>query len=124
MSYAIMVLILICTCFYGVERIDDSNKWLTKSECLPLRGIACISILVGHSWTGLAATFLQVYLYSLYRSIGYLWVGYFFFLSGFGLTNSYISNFQRRKNYIIRKVGGYCFRIGLLICFILLQIFI
>lgn len=72
---------------------------LSKSTTNALKGISAIEIMIGH--LGIATGWMLLY---PNRKAGILFVGLFFFISGYGLMFSYLRNKNYLKNFLIKKV--------------------
>ena len=62
-----------------------------------LKGIACIGIVLSHI---LPVSYFPIF---RYIAIGYMWVGIFFFYSGYGLFYSYYNKPNYEKSFLINK---------------------
>ena len=75
------------------------EKILTKNNSTVLKGIAAIFIMLGHIGINTAYPILFPF-----RKAGFLWVGLFFFMSGYGLMFSYLNKPGYIKNAFLKRI--------------------
>lgn len=100
LGHTMIALILITSSFIGVRTLEGKEEWLSASVNKPIRGIACLSILIGHTWRMPNCSLVPKWLFSLVISTGYLWVAYFFFMSGYGLMNNYMERVDYSNGFL------------------------
>lgn len=71
----------------------------------PIRGIASLSILIGHTWRMPNCSLVTKWLFSLVVNSGFLWVAYFFFMSGYGLMNNYMKRVDYSNGFLRKRLG-------------------
>lgn len=92
------ILLIIGIRFYKVNTYNDC---LSLQQTVPIRGFLSLLIIFHH----LAQRFpILFFRYPVFRNIGFLIVGIFFFYSGYGLIYSFISKKDYMKNFVIKRI--------------------
>lgn len=75
-----------------------NSKFLDKDESANIKGMAALFVMLGHLFTS------EYPLVAQFMSAGCLWVGLFFFYSGYGVMYSYRNNIDYMHGFILNKI--------------------
>lgn len=96
---------IICLAGYGSKiGFKEESQWLSKNQTGKMKGVCALLVIVHHiSSVGTASGSLQQFWYFAVLS-GYLLVGYFFFVSGYGIAYSeYQSDKKKEKSRLLKR---------------------
>lgn len=109
--YTVIVLLLFFSiAFIGIKKNDnqDISTMLTKYNSL--RGLLAIEVLLGHVVQNESGTNLTIF-----TSFMIVSVGFFFFVSSFGMSNSYRVKYNYLGRYFLFRKCGYLMFIAILV---------
>lgn len=98
--YSICFTILAIVFFVNIK-IDENNSFLNKFNTDSFRGVAIVCIIFHHVIQQIKNPGVLM----PFRGIGYLFVSYFFFLSGYGLAISYLNKDNYLKDFFRKRMS-------------------
>lgn len=109
--YPIIFLAQIMIAIKPASHVSFNDEYLSKDNCLHLRGILALIILLYHISQKINGGVLLIQI----REFGYLVVSVFYFLSGYGMQKQFIRSADYRKQFLIKRLPRiiipYCFAI-------------
>ncbi|MCR5494973.1 MAG: acyltransferase [Treponema sp.] len=106
--------------FYGARYSYKGffeEEYLSLNACKNLQGIAAIGILLHHFCWFSPVLNIDGGILSLFKNLGYIFVAFFFFISGFGLISSLNSKKDYLNNFFSKRM------LSIIICFYIMNIF-
>lgn len=112
--YAVLCLLLFHKA--KIASITTVNiDFLSPESTKNLQGVAALGVILHHiSQTEIISSINQI---QIFRNMGFLFVGLFFFISGFGLYKSYNMKLNYLDNFIHRRI------LPIIICFYITNVF-
>lgn len=94
-------IVFCCLNFYVKH---EKEEWLSLDVCLPIRGLCCCVVVLGHIWNYNSKLKIENLCFSFLIASGFLMVGTFFLFSGYGTVTNYFGKENKLSKCICKKI--------------------